>query len=218
MQIGIIAEGHSDRAVIINVISGITGLDESNFQALLPQYKYDATDVAAGRGEIHGGWAAVKNECEKRIFIDEFLWQEGNDFLVIHFDTAESALYNIRQPQKGSEYSSELRTLVINQIISWLGEDLSNSLLYAIAVEETDAWILTLIEDRDSTKSGKAKERLEFKKGLKKGKLKPSYDLYLDFSKEFKLAKPKDINKYLSRNRSLYDFYHEVRSKVIPAL
>lgn len=218
MRIGVISEGHSDRAVIVNIISGLTGLDESDFQPLLPQYKFDATDTAAGRGEVHGGWNAVKDECKSRTFIDEFLIQEDNEFIVIHFDTAESAQYGILQPEKGPSYSTELRTKIINQIKSWLDEDLTNSLLFAIAVEEIDAWILAIIENRDSTKTADAKRRLEYKKGYKMGKLKPNYDLYLEFSKSFKNDNQKQINSYLVRNQSLSDFYQEVKEKILPVI
>ncbi|MDB4919165.1 hypothetical protein [Mucilaginibacter sp.] len=214
MRIGIIAEGHSDRAVIVNIISGITGMDESDFQPLLPQYKYDATDLAAGRGEIHGGWNSVKDECKNRIFIDDFFLQEQSDFIAIHFDTAESADYGIVQPEKGPNYCKEIRSSIINKINEWIGEDLSSTFLYAISVEEMDAWILTLLEDRDSSKTANAKKRIEFKKGYRQGKMKPDYQLYFEFSKEFNTNDEKRLTKYLSRNKSLHDFYYDVKIKV----
>jgi len=218
MRIGVIAEGHSDRAVIVNIISGLTGLDESDFQPLLPQYKYDATDKAAGRGEVHGGWNAVKDECENRIFINDFLSQEDGDFIAIHFDTSESAQYGINQPEKNLNYSNELRNLIINKILNWLNEDLSHVLLFAIAIEEMDAWILTLIENRNSTSTANAKKRLEYKLGYRPGKLKPNYELYLEISNKFKTETSQNIKKYLSRNESLNDFYEDVKSKVVPFL
>src|ERR1700760_4802182 len=152
MRIGIIAEGHADRAVIENVIAGITGLDYSSFIPLRPAELKDETDRGKQPQETFGSWTNVKNECRERELIDPFLSLDGNDFVVIHIDSAEAHLYDIKRPNpKLAKYCSELRELIVKKIIEWLDEDLSDVLLYAVAIEEIDAWILTLLEDRDSS-------------------------------------------------------------------
>ncbi|WP_442587632.1 hypothetical protein ACSBL2_16430 [Pedobacter sp. AW31-3R] len=221
MIFGIISEGHSDRAVITNILSGVTGLSDESIIALLPQYKYDATDVAGGRGEIHGGWNAVKDECNKRVFIDDFLMQDVDDenFLVIHFDTAESAQYPIAQINKDANYCSTMREQMIILIKGWLNEDLTDKILHAIAIEETEAWILSLNKIKDSWKSANPKKKLEHVLKYKTNKLKPSYDLYktisLDIKQSHEVLKSK---QFIIGDPSLNAFLDEIAEKVMPKL
>jgi hypothetical protein len=215
MKIGIISEGHSDRAVICNLLERMTGLDSSDIIPVLPIEVSDETDLALLSKAHFGGWSAVKNECESRELIDLFFERLGNDFLVIHMDTAESAQYDIAQPAKDANYVRNIRELLIAVIKKWLGTEDEDNLLFAIAVEEIDAWLLTTIEDRDSTKSADAKKRLEFKLGMKTGKLKPDYKGYYDLSMPFKEVGLKDFEKFLTRNESLLAFCQEVNQKVL---
>jgi len=221
MIIGIISEGHSDRAVIVNILSGMTGLTNESFIALLPQYKYDATDIAGGRNEIHGGWNAVKDECNKRIFIDDFLMQDIDDenFLVIHFDTAESAQYPIGHINKDGIYCSTMREQMIILIKEWLKEDLSDKILHAIAIEETEAWMLSLNKIKNSWKSANPKRKLEFTLNYKTDKLEPSYDLYkklsLGLKESYAVLKS---NQFIIDDPSLNAFLDEIAEKVIPKL
>lgn len=218
MVIGVIAEGHSDRAVIINIMVGLTGLDDSDFIPLMPKYKIDATDEAEKKEEVHGGWNAVKDECEKRIFIDDFLALEGEEVaLVIHFDTAESAQYPITAPLKDADYCGHVRTLMIDKITEWIGEDLGNRIVHAIAIEETEAWLLALNGVNNTWKSADAKSKFEFKLGLKKGRLEPDFKSYDNYSKGLRISKAQMTSAgILSKNQSLNDFCEEVITKVLP--
>jgi hypothetical protein len=218
MKIGLVTEGHSDRAVIVNILEGLTNLDKNDFIPILPVFALDETDLAMKTRANFGGWPAVKRECEEREFIDLFFEREGDNFLVIHFDTAESAQYGIKQPQKDHDYATELRNRVIEQIMTWMQTDSADQLLFAIAVEEMDAWILTIVENRDSTKSSDAKSKLEYLKGFRRGKMKPDFDLYSDYSRAFREESKQTLAKYISRNKSLEAFYNEVTAKVLPRL
>lgn len=218
MRIGIISEGHADRAVITNILTGITGIDSSDIEALRPTDKYDLTDKSAKSKLSFGGWNAVQEECETRNLIDEFLSIEGQDFIVIHLDTAEADQYNINRPVKSDFYGIILRNLVIDQINIWLKTDISESILYAVAVEEIDAWILPIYEARDSTTSAKPKEKLQNLLGRKKLSSESNYENFLSISKN--LSKEKEIGKgkYLTYNLSLKAFFEEVQTKVLPKL
>lgn len=214
MRIGVISEGHSDRAVIINLISGITGIDKSNVVPLRPIYTLDETDKAIKDPKTFSTWSIVKSECEKRQLIDDFLAIEGQEFIAIHLDTAEAEQYGVKRPND----KSQLRGLVITQINIWLKKDLNNSILYAIAVEETEAWILTIYDKNDSTTSAKPKEKLSRILGKLGMDSSVNFDNYLSISKP--LSKPREIEskKCLSYNYSLEAFFNEVQNKVLPKL
>lgn len=218
MRIGVISEGHADRAVIENILVGLTGLDSSNVIAIRPIYNLDETDKANKDPMTFSSWSVVKEECEERELIDGFLAMEGQDFVVIHIDTAEADQYGIKRPAKTSTYCQDLRSLVVDEINSWLKEDISDQILYAIAIEEIDAWILTIYEKRDSTTSTSPKEKLEYILRKKDVNSASDYDNYLKLSKP--LSKGREIRreKFLDYNCSLNAFFEEIKTKVIPKL
>lgn len=218
MKIGIIAEGHSDRAVIKNILQGITGIDGNDIIAILPIDALDETDLANIPREQFGGWAAVRNECMQREFIDLFFERFGDNFMVIQIDTAESAQYGITQPKKDGTYTTEIRKLIIRKIIEWIGNDISENLLFAIAVEEIDAWILTILENRDSSLSADPKKRLERIKGFRPGRMKPNFELYCSYSDKLKFASDQEMASFRSRNQSLDLFCEEIAIKVLPLI
>ncbi|HZV70407.1 MAG TPA: hypothetical protein VFG10_12715 [Saprospiraceae bacterium] len=219
MKIGVISEGHSDRAVIVNILIGLTGLDLSDISPIRPKYKLDETDLAHLPENTFGSWTLVRKECIERESIDKFLSIEGQDFVVIHMDTAEADEYGIDRPSKKSEdYCLNLRASVIAKINSWFGENISSKILYAIAIEEINAWILTIYENKDSSKPLKAKEKLNTllkKKGLS---TTSTFDNYLKLSKPFAKKKTIKTRNYLLFNHSLEEFHNEITQKVIPRL
>ncbi len=219
MRIGVISEGHADRAVIVNILIGFPGIDINDIEPLRPVYNLDETDKALINPQTFSTWSVVKNECERRELIDGFLAFEGQDFIVIHIDTAEADLYGINRPERNSEtYCEELRELVVQQINAWLNKDMSDEILYAVAIEETDAWILTIYEQKNSTTTATPKEKLSRVLGKKEINSTSNYANYLTISKP--LSKNRDIKKgkFLSYNCSLKAFYEEVKVKVLPKL
>jgi hypothetical protein len=214
MKIGVISEGHSDRAVILNIVTGATGLDSSDIETLRPVYTKDETDKSLKDPKSFSSWSVVKEECKNRELIDTFLSIEGQDFVIIHLDSAECADYGVQR----SGDKLNLRDLIINEINSWLSIDLSGSILYAIAIEEIDAWVLTIYEKKDSTTSARPKERLS--RELRKNKINSTqtFDNYLVISKILSKTKELERSKCLSYNHSLAAFYEEIKSKVLPKL
>lgn len=224
MQIGIISEGHSDRAVIANLFAAATGIDSTAIKTLRPMLKMDATDKAAVKDQVEfSNWTLVRKECLERELIDDFLSLEGNDYIIIHIDTAEADEYEVKRPDKDKNYAVNLRTLVVQKINEWLNvkgwpQGLSPaSVLYAVAVEETESWLLCIFWDvKDTSSSAKPKEKLKYFLDQKKINAAVDYDNYLKLSKPF--AKHKDLiaGKYLDRNASLALFYAELQNIVRP--
>lgn len=214
MNIGVICEGNTDRAVLENILKGIKDIDSSQIVAIRPQSDFDETDLANLSEDTFGGWNAVKSECEKRDKIDEFLSLEGNDFVVIQIDSAESDQYGVSKPVKDKDYSRIHRADIIKKIDYWLHSNYSTNLLYAIAIEETEAWILTIYENRDSTSSADPKAKL--KRVLSRLGVQYSHSPK-DFKKiSSKFAKKRNYSKfnYFTNNQSLKDFCDEVELKI----
>lgn len=220
MRIGVISEGHRDRAVIMNILVGLTGLDYSDIISLRPTYAKDETDKALNEPKNKSSYSVMQEECEERNLIDGFLALEEQDFIVLHIDTAEADRYGVDRPGKNdAEYCENLRNLVIQQINSWLAVDLSDQLLYAVAIEEIDAWILTLFEHGDSTKFVDPKTRLH--RILKKKDIKyiqDPFDHYWSISTDFSKRKVILDEKVTGRNCSLLLFCKEVKEKILPKL
>ncbi len=219
MRVGVISEGGADRAVIINILTGLIGIDKSDIEPLRPRDKSDETDRAVADRRTFGGWQAVKEECETRIQIDEFLAIEGQDYIVIHLDTAEADDYPVVRPDKTrAEYCLELRNSVIDRINNWLNIDISQQLLYAIAIEEMDAWVLTIYDPKDSLKSANPKEKLS--RVLSRLALDSSsnFDNFLEISKPLSKFKEIQRGRFLERNCSLNAFFEEIQTKVLPKL
>lgn len=210
-MIGVISEGTSDQAVISNILSGICKIDSSEISFIRPNDAVDETDISGNQDLTLGGWSRVKMECENNELIDQFLTIEGNEFIIIHIDTAECQEYGITRPEKNSEYCKNLRELVINEIKKWLGDYPNEFAIYAIAVEEIDAWILTIYEKRDSSTSANPKAKLEYKS---RSKAPENYNEGYEISKPFRKPKNFTKEKYRDYNTSLDLFCLEIEEKI----
>lgn len=221
MKIGVISEGHADRAVISNILIGITGIDINDIEPLRPIYNLDETDKAILNPQNFSSWSVVKEECESKKLLEGFLAFEGQDFVVIHMDSAESNEYDVIRPNmpKSDEYCENLRNEIINKINSWFDDEtLHDKILYAIAIEEIDAWLLTIYEQNKSCLSATPKERLGRILRKYRIKSKSNYENYLSLSEDFSKQKKVSKGNFLSYNCSLNAFCQEVSSKVLPKL
>lgn len=187
MKIGIVAEGPSDIAVLLNIIKGMLDLDSRHVLAIRPELAADETDLnapehkgsyRAQQESEYSNWLLVLKECEARSRIEEFVESQIDEcrIVVIQIDTAESHLvgFDIKRPsdRKSETYTDELRSLVVEKINGLLGAALAPHVRHAIAVEETDAWVLTIHDpdDRSTSSRLKAKERLQHLLARNKGK------------------------------------------------
>lgn len=178
MKVGIVAEGPSDVAVLRNILKGRLGLEKRDALAIRPELAADETDLGdPGRGGAYraptereqSNWLLVLRECEARERIAEFLDNQIDEerFVVVQIDTAEAHLpgYDVVRPpdRKAATYTDELRQQVIEKINGLLGPKLARRVRHAVAVEEIDAWVLTLHDDtdRDTGSFMNPKKRLE---------------------------------------------------------
>lgn len=224
MRVGVIAEGFADVNVIKAILKKIAGIDGSEVRMLRPQEQLDETDL----NELNfSSWQLVFESCKDMGKLSAFFEEiEGEALLIVHVDTAERGLqgYDITEPQRtGSTdfavYSEQLREKVIEKLKALLPEQFHQNIAYAIAIEETDAWLIPLFENnaKDTASHTKAKETLS--KLI--GKDKKLQKEYTDTSKKSlnyrSLGKlfAKKLAECRARNKSLDLFCVEVEGKII---
>lgn len=224
MRVGVIAEGFADVTVIKAVLKNLAGIDGSDVRMLLPQEQMDETDL----NELNfSNWQLVFNCCQDEDKLTAFFEDiEGEAVLIVHVDTAERGLngYDIPDPQRtGSTdyavYSEQLRAQVIKKFRTLIPEKYHHSVTYAIAVEETDAWLIPLFENsaKDSASHAKAKETLSKLVGKDK-KLQKAYTDTSKKSLNYKsLGKlfAKNLSVCRTRNKSLDLFCLDIEQKIV---
>lgn len=219
MRIGIIAEGFADVAVIKAVVGKLLGLDGAALRGLRPEDVFDETDLQAMN---FSNWGLVFESCKDAELLGAFFDDiEDEAMLIVHVDTAERGQegYDVYEPARtGSmnytEYAETVRTNVRQKIESLIAEPYRDRIAYAIAVEETDAWLIPVFENRagDTASHARAKETLERLIGSDKKKSKTYVDTgrkSLDYVKLGK-ALSKELADCRRRNKSLDLFCIEV--------
>jgi len=220
MRAGIIAEGKSDLAVITNILKGALGIDRSDIAYLMPELDYDETDLAQMRIEQFSNWTIVKTRCEEGSVVRGFF--EGIDdqrFLIVHIDTAErlEVGFDVAEPIKENapEYVEQVRAAVVLKLREWLGDNFNERTAFAVAVEETEAWVIPIF-DAVSPETGfypTPKERLlrllnqpnaMSDKDRKRLFQMDEFDKFLELSRP--LRKGKDLRACVERNASLRVF------------
>ena len=145
--------------------------------------------------------------------------------MIVHVDTAERGLkgYDITEPQRtGSAdfaaYSEKVRVKVIEKLKVFLPKRFHQYIAYAIAIEETDAWLIPLFENnaRDTASHTKAKETLSKLIGKDKRRQKEFTDTskkslnYKNLGKLF----AKNLPLCRTRNKSLDLFCVEIEGRM----
>lgn len=219
MRIGIIAEGFADVAVIKAIVKKLLGLDGAALRVLRPEEAFDETDLQAMN---FSNWGLVLESCKDEELLSAFFDDIEDDALVIvHIDTAERSQvgYDVNEPVRTgnlnySEYAETVRANVLQRIESLIAEPYRDRIAYAIAVEETDAWLIPLFDNHagDTASHAKAKETLE----RLIGSVKKRSRTYVDTSRKsldyVKLGKElsKNLANCRRRNKSLDLFCVEV--------
>jgi hypothetical protein len=209
MMVGIFAEGRGDLAVITNILKGSINIDRSDIRYELPEFDKDQTDLSMMAEGQFSSWTVVKTVCQERYKIDNFFNTpiEQELFIVLHLDTAERHLeeYNVLEPVKNpaldsKEYCNQLRNNIIDKVNEWLENLYPGEIAYAIAIEETDAWVLTIYDkgNIDTSAYQDPKKRLndelnrvlsQKEKNILRAKVFDKYDqLSSDFRKKRKLS------------------------------
>ncbi len=214
MFIGIIAEGRSDVAVLENILKGKLSVDISqDIRHLQPEFEFDETDLHTMPPEKFSNWALVRDACRQRSKFRDFFSLEEERFIVIHIDTAEAEVkgYDVHRPDKSNnpDYSRLMRQSVIEKIKGWMNNEFEDRLLFAIAIEETEAWVLTIFWNgkKDTCEINDPKSELnrilnkKFKSKEKKILKEREYVKFSELSKKF--GKKKELEKYVLNNESL---------------
>lgn len=166
----------------------------------------------------HSNWTLVKQACiEGQLHQEFFAQEEENQFLIVQLDTdaRNEAGYEVNFPEKiiDGESCDELYRNVSLKIDEWLGEENATRTLYAITIEETDAWIFTLHSDHVETGLlANVKEKLSraIDSKLSKKERNAMYSSGLKATEYHEKSKPfrkkKTLTDCTARNRSLAHF------------
>jgi hypothetical protein len=226
-RIGIISEGVEDQGVLYTILKAF-GFGSNDIIPIRPDLSKDATDLNNPDRTI-GTFQGVRNAClgidGERADLDDFFFIANNKNIIVHVDTAEIEHHDFpfQRPVKvdNANYSTEMRTSLIEVIKGWLGDEYDDEIIYAIAIEEIEAWVLTAFENKDTSYIVNSKNKL----GTALARKNLSYrDLNIDaatqkrkyfetITKKMKFHKPKELKKHCTKNRSLSDFVSELEVK-----
>lgn len=216
MRVGLVTEGRGDLAVLVNILKGKLGLDFEDIQFIRPEYDMDETDVHDQAEALRGGWGRVKRECLERGRIQEFVENAIDEdiLVVIQIDTAEAHQtgYDVERPSRDApDYAELLRQRVVERINAWLGGEGVERVRYAVAVEETEAWLLTIRVSKDTATYGDPKRQLNtlLNKSMAENDRKRHFQLK-EYAQAYELSRPfrklRELEKFAGRNRSLWLF------------
>ncbi|MCK5522895.1 MAG: hypothetical protein KAI83_07150 [Thiomargarita sp.] len=215
MYIGIIAEGKSDLAVIRNILKGKISIDTSDIMYLQPELDFDETDLHNMSKEQFSNWVLVKQACLEKKKLADFFSVEEERYIILQIDTAEveEINYEVKRPKKHAnpDYSRVLRNNVVDKINEWLENQFSEQIFYAIAIEETEAWVLTIYTNKkgDTCRHNDPKMTLDkvlnekFSEKDKNKILKNDNKLEKFDKLSKKFGRKKDLMRYVKLNESL---------------
>ncbi len=142
---GLIAEGVTDHVVLENILIGYFNDPDLSMSIRVLQPLRDATDALQG----FGGWYNVFEYCTSTVFKDAFI---QNDYLLIQIDTdcAHEKHYDV--PSVHGETTEQFIERIIAKFVGLFrnsfGEEFyelhQHRILFAIAVDEIECWLLPL--------------------------------------------------------------------------
>jgi len=218
VTIGLISEGMTDHIVIKNVISGY--LDDADVYVTELQPRIDPNDATIALDA--GNWDQVFKYCKNSDFEDG-LKSNPSLHIVIHLD---SDVFRTKEvPEKyrfefnrkdgtvltTKEIVSEIISLLITEIGQKIYDKYADRILFAIAVDATECWLLPFYE------TGKARSKeVNCLKTLNR-KISAKFPFTIDKKKPkyyFKVAKPllkhKNFIKLYQHNPSLHLFCEQL--------
>ncbi len=223
--ISIISERVEDQGVLISILKAF-GFDSNEIRLLRPSLSKDENDLH--NDPTIGTFQGVKNSCVgkngKRPDFDKALFFQDCNSIIIQLDTAEieEQDFPFVKPKKtgNPNYSTELREKVILLINDWLDNNYTENILYAIAIEEIEAWCLTFFEENTIISANPKtklhgylkKNNLTYKK-LKLNKSKQKRDYFETFTRKEGFQKIKKLKQFAEQNQSLKDFIISVEQR-----
>ena len=213
---GLITEGATDQAVLKNILIGYFNDVDLTVRELQPSF--DATD--ASQMSIFGGWYNVFSYCQSDYLAAAF---EQNDFVIIQIDSDCSYEKHFDVPRLKDEplenfverIKKRLESVISNQMTAELYEIYAKRIIFAIAVDEIECWLLPLFYD-DKTQA--ATNNCLFKLNQKlpvNYKINPKNKdkrVYQRVSKDF--MKAKTLQQAYPNNLSFKLFIEDLTNKV----
>ena len=167
MEIRIIAEGPADKEVIKAIVRAVTNAGSENIVGVLPSDLLDETDKFSGD---FSNWLIVLEKIADEDFMAGMMATvEGEFIIAVHIDAAERGEkhYDVAEPLRTgfmdwNQYASDVRENVKQKLEAIIPTAYRDHIAYAIAVEETDAWIIPMFEKarHDTASYAQPKERL----------------------------------------------------------
>jgi len=169
MRVGVVAEGWADCAVVRNLLKAALGLDAADVQSIRPELQTDETSAGAPTARALSNWQLVREGCERWAAIEAHLDDAFEDarLVVVHIDTAECHLsgFDVPRPDGAADdYVTACHDAVLAALRGWTQGRRDAQLVGAVAVEETDAWILAHYAPERGADTGsllQPKERLQ---------------------------------------------------------
>lgn len=209
---GLITEGKTDQVVLRNILLGYFKDIDLIVRELQPSF--DATEAA--QMSTFGGWYNVFHYCRSEFLLGAF---EQNDFIVIQLDTDCSHETNFDVPKMKEEnienFVTRVKERIIEVIKSNLGESLyfqlASRLIFAIAVDEIECWLLPLYySDKIQAATNNCFYKLEQKLNAEKIILKKERRIYERISKDFR--NPKKLQQAYPKNPSFGLFVEQLNN------
>jgi hypothetical protein len=146
---GLITEGKTDQAVLKNILVGYFQDVDLYVRRLQPS---DVTDLNA-----FGGWNNVFRYCESDFLIAAF---DDVDFVIIHLDTDRAHEYGVtpyNRKEPIEDYIKRVQIRIENSILTQMTSthyaESADRIIFAIAVDAIECWLLPLYyADKDSKK------------------------------------------------------------------
>ena len=194
-RFGLVTEGLTDQTLLRAILAGWTGNKKLVVKELQP------------KPEEPGGWTKVFQYCESLDFKGAFSYY---DFIVIQIDTDFMSGDSV-----GKEYKIDLKDLNVKEtvkafrekIVELIGadfyEEYSDRIIFAIAVNEIECWLLPVyFSDKKAKKYVNCIDTLNQVLPQKEGFYidAKENDYYEKLARNFR--KKKDIEKYAKRQES----------------
>lgn len=169
MRVGVVSEGRADFAVVRNLLKAALDLDAADVQSIRPDLQTDETSAHAPGARSFSNWELVRQECEQWVAIEAYLDESLDEarLVVVHIDTAECHLpgFDVVRPDRAAEgYVGTCHGAVLAAMRGWTQGRRDGQLIGAVAVEETDAWLLAHYAPERGSDTGELlnpKERLQ---------------------------------------------------------
>lgn len=216
---GLIAEGVTDHVVLENILIGYFNDPDLSMNIRVLQPLRDATDALQG----FGGWYNVFEYCTSTVFKEAFI---QNDYLLIQIDTDCAHLPKFDVPPINGESMEELIERVIAKFVGLFknsfGEEFYKShqdrILFAIAVNEIECWLLPLYSTDKKTQASTHNCIHKLNQLLTKSKkdiinpARKEAKVYEKLSREF--CKTKTLKKTYPQNPSFNYFVEQYLGKI----